>query len=307
MIVSETKQEVMMPSGHGHSSGGHFGGGFSGSRSGGHFGGSRSVGSRPLVSFGGRGWRHPHTMIFFGRPVYLGSARAGTVSILGVLIVLAIIASVIMGIGWAGVQEDLTTICDDYAFYQQMALDAADDEVYQLTATVTSYKQYHDSGKYCLFYTFETPTGYTVEGFTFYVYDYNTAHQLKSTGVVIALDTPKYQTTAVTDSVPLDFKDTVLTDDVEYVEYLSLRNGLRTGTLVALGVTAALIVLAILVPLTAKRATAEQLAENAKTDNGSTTSTASNTNHGTWRCQYCNTVNDTSKQNCEGCGAQRQN
>lgn len=295
-----------MPSGHGHSSGGHFGGGLSHSRGGGHFGGSRSSGSRG-ISFGGHGWHHPHVMFFFGRPVYLGSARAGTVSVLGVLIVISIIAAIFLGIGWSSVQEDLNAIRDDYDYYHNLALDAADNEAYQTVATVTSYKQYQDSGKYMIYYTF----GPVDDGFTFYVYDYNTARKLKETGVVVALDITNDKITSVTDSVPLDFKDTVLEDDVEYIDYLGMRDFMRTGTLIVIGVAAALILLAILVPLTAKKATAEQIAESKKTDSANTTNDQSNTNSnansGTWRCRYCNTVNDTSKHACEGCGAQRQN
>ncbi len=305
-MLEKIARRLIMPSGHGHSSGGHFGGGLSHSRGGGHFSSSRSSGSRG-ISFGGRGWHHPHVMVFWGRSVYLGPARAGAVSVLGVLIVLAIIAAVFMGIGWASTQEDLNAIRDDYDYYHNLALDAAEDETLQTVATVTSYKQYQDSGKYMIYYTF----GPVDDGFTFYVYDYATARKLKETGVVVALDITNDKITSVTDSVPLDFKDTVLEDDVEYLDYSNMVGFFRTATLIVIGVIVAFIVLAILVPLTAKKATPEQIAENKKTDSNEAKDNQKDgqiaAGTGTWRCGYCKTVNDSSKHACEGCGAQRQN
>lgn len=295
-----------MPSGHGHSSGGHFGGGSFRSHSGGHFGGSRSSGSRG-ISFGGHGWHHPHVMFFFGRPVYMTSGRAGTVSVLGVLMVFAIIAAVLFGIGWYSYEEDLTTIREDYARYHQMAQSAAEDERYQIVGKVTDYAQYDFSGKYCIWYEFDVVD----DGYSYYVYSYDQVRKMQENGVLLALNNKKDEITYITDSVPLDFKDTVLEDDVEYVDYLGMRDFMRMGTLIAVGITVALILIAVLVPLTAKKATAEQIAESKKTDSANTTDNQnnanSNANSGTWRCRYCNTVNDASKQSCEGCGAKRQN
>ncbi len=301
-----------MPSGRG-GSGGHFGGGsFGGSRGGGHFGGSRGS-SFSGPSFHWHGWHHPHVMFFFGRPVYMSAGRTGASSILGVFIVLAIIAAVFLGIGWSSYNEDLDVIRADYAYYYNMAAEAAENEEYQEWATVDRIEAYDlGSGKYCIYYHFYTSSGYKVDGFSFYVYSHADATNLKKDGeVLLALDTPNDAIVATTDSIPLDYMNTSLEDDAEYLDYLSTRDGFRKATYIAIGITAALIVVAVLIPLTAKKATAEQIAENKKGDSSNSTSTTTDSQDtkdvGVWRCRYCNMLNDGSKHHCDGCGAQRQN
>ena len=293
-----------MPSGHGsHSHSSHSSHSFGGSRSShsrGSFGGSRSY--RPTMR-----WR-PHTTIFFGRPIYLGTARARTVSVLGILTVLAILATVFLGFAWMVFQDEVDMIRDHYKDYTAIAEHAANykNDSFRVEGTVTRFQEYKDSGKYRILYKF-TVNGFTIEdGYSFYVYDRATAQDLYSQGtVMLALEVNKDTISSIyVDSVPLDYWQTKLTDDAEYVENVALRNGVRLGTLVALGVVVLIIVSQIAIQATAKKATPEQIAANNADSN--TASANQNTPTGTWRCGYCGTLNDDKHPSCEGCGAKRQ-
>lgn len=303
-----------MPSGRG--SGGHFGGGarsFSGghfggatrSFGGGHFGGSRRTGSSggTRAHMPSMRWR-PHTTVIFGRPVYFGAGRATATSLLTVLIVLAFFVSVLLGINWSSYEDDLSVICDDYHYYQEMAMNAQIDADYQVDGIVNRIEEYKDTGKYCIYYSFSTGVGGYTPGNSFYVYDEDTARYLKQHGVRLAVD-DTYLTVS-TDSVPLDYLDTALEDDAEYMEYAKMRDAWRLGTILVAGLAVAMIIAKVVISLTAKKATEEQIAETEKAKAGQSTSATAEAPNGTWRCVYCNTLNDSTKTECDGCGAGRQ-
>ncbi len=287
-----------------HSSG-HFGGSSSSSRSSGHFTSSRSSfsGTRPVH----RPWYRPRVVVFGGRQVYLGTGRASAFSVLGVLLVIALMVSVFLGISWSNVEDTLSEQREEYTYYQEMAQYAYEHPVYRYTANVNyEPEEYEYSGKFCINYSFETPSGIEVKGHSYFVYTYNEVLQLWDNGngtVEVALDCQNTEIVSWTDSVPLDYKDMSFEADEEYVANLDSRNTLRIGTFIMIGVTVLLGAMAILIPLTAKKATAEQIAANNQT---STDSQSQSTPTGTWRCDYCNTVNDNSKDRCDGCGAKRQ-
>lgn len=322
-----------MPSGHsGGSSGGHFGGG-SFSHSGGHFSGSRSSSSFSGGHFGGsragftprphRPFYQPRVVVFGGRQVYLGTGRASAVSVLGILIAIAVIVTIFLGIGWANSNDndyleyeaEINAIKTEYNKYQAMAKYASENVGYTVHGDVLYKEEFENSGKYCIKYTFDTPAGKVDNGFSFYVYTREQAIELEENGVVLALEKPLLSANKFTDSVPLDYYGTALEDDAEYLYYRNLydeavaeqddsKNFIRGAFLTSVGITVGLIVLYVLVNATAKKATAEQIAADKQ---GTTTSTDNKTvPAGTWRCEYCSTLNDNSKERCDGCGATRQ-
>ncbi|MBQ7973726.1 MAG: hypothetical protein IJ295_02105 [Clostridia bacterium] len=296
-----------MPSG--SRSGGHFGGG-SRSFSSGHFGGGRSHSSGHFAGRSGSTrsyipsfrWR-PHTTVIFGRPVYLGAGRARATSLLTIFISIAVIIAAFMGISWWQAEDSLNNFCDEFRYYQEMAQYADAHPEYQIDATVDKPVEHGDTGIYCIEYTFD---GF-YEGYSFCVYDKATADRLYADGVIrLALDSVKTNISSDTDSVPLDFMYAELTDDADYLDFLSERDGARTGTAIAASIAGALIVISFLVSATAKKATKEQIAESEQAKNGTQTEKQTTTN-GAWRCEYCNTLNDSAKNSCDGCGAGRQN
>lgn len=281
-----------------------------------HFG-SRSSFSGGYSSFSSahhphRPWYGPRVVVFGGRQIYLGSGRASASSILGVLIVIAIIVTAFLGFSWSSAESDIKIIQANYDFYQKMAKHADEHPEYQCDAEVFKIEcNATDKSKCRIQYRFIAGNG-EVNGaseedgynYSFYVYDEETALALKRDGVRIALDKEYSSSDENTDSTPLSYKDTVLEDDAEYQERIVSRKSMQIGTGIMAGVTALLIFSSVLVRATASKATAEQIAA----DKAATATNADNktTPEGTWRCEYCNAINDNSKDRCDGCGAQRQ-
>ena len=307
-----------MPSGHSsggfsHSSG-HFSGGNSRSfsHSSGHFGGGSGSSFSSRGSFSGirpthRPWYRPRVIVFGGRRVYLGTGRASAFSALGVLVVIALLVSAFLGFSWYNVEDTLSEQRSVYTYYQAMAQYAYDHPEYQYWADVDEPEEYNYSGKYCINYSFETTSGSNVvKGFSFFVYNFDEAFQIWDHGngkIKVALDCENTNIGSLADSVPLDYKDMTFEDDEEYVDNLNSRNSLRIGTFIMVGVSILLAAAAVLVPMTAKKATDEQIAANdSSTDDAKNKSTP----EGTWRCSYCSALNDNSKERCDGCGAKRQ-
>ena len=312
-----------MPSGRSGGGSSHFGGGsrsFGGSS---HFGGSRSFGgsshfgrsrsSGGSSHFGGSHsfrprlhWR-PHTTVVFGRPVYFGAGRSTAVSLLSIFIVIAVIATMLLGASWYSCEQDLAVINDNYVYYKNMAENAGYSK--QCLGTVTDIEQYQSTGKYRVLYKFNTYSYGSVEGYSFYVYNYPDAKKILDEGtIVLALDTDASSASYITDSVPLSYKDTSLKDDGEYLEYYGECIRQRALTFVAGGVAVALVVASLILSVTAKKATKEQLAENgeAKDTSKEGVDMAAKTSINGWRCEYCNSLNDNDKNTCDGCGAGRQ-
>jgi len=294
-----------------HSSGGRsFGSGsFGGSRSfgSGSFGGTRSFGGSR--SFGGGSshrptfrWR-PHTTVVFGRPVYFGKGRSAAVSLLSIFIYIAIIATVICGFMWWDYQGVVDDTVENYVFYHNVAVDADGNPNRQIQGNVEAVYPYEDTGVYYFEYSYDINNVW-YEGTSFCVYDKETVDQLLENGkVTLAINSNKEHMDSKTCTIPLDHKDIKLEDDVWYLDDLQSRNLFRILTFVAGGATVALAVASVVLSVTAKQATKEQLAENA---NGSMSQNTQATTNGNWRCSYCNTLNDSTKTQCDGCGAGRQ-
>lgn len=298
-----------MPSGRSGGGSSHFGGSrsfggsshFGRSSFGGssHFGGSHRSSGSSRVHMPSMRWR-PHTTVIFGRPVYFGAGRATTSSLLSVLIVLAVMVAVVLGINWYNYEEDLTFMRENYNHYHGMAVSAELDANYQVLATVTGIEEWKDSGKFRVLYEYGL-----IDGYSFYVYDEAIALQLKRDGVTLAIDDKKTMISLLTDSIPLDYKDTTLEDDAEYVDCAKTRDSLRLATILVAGLAGAMFVISLIVSLTAKKATPEQIAATEKAKFGQSAKTAETPN-GTWRCVYCDTLNDSTETTCDGCGAGRQ-
>lgn len=313
-----------MPSVRGSSGGRSFGGSHFSRSSSRSFGGSHFNRGSSSSSFGGSvfgrsrsgshyrpslRWR-PHTTVIFGRPVYFGATRAKASSILSLLLVLGVLAAIVMGCLWGSAESDLTYIRDLYPYYANMIEKAELDPDYQINARVVDYEEYGDTGRYCIYYDFYGDSQY--DGFSFCHYSREEVIDLKGTTIILAIDTINAFVDEYTDSVPMMDKNYLLLanmeDDMEYVDTLATRDMWRIGTLVAAGISGLLIVASVLVSMTAKKATEEQIAETekAKTESANATESATETKAQTWRCAYCGSLNDNSKHSCDGCGANRQ-
>lgn len=279
----------------GRSSSGSFGGGHFGrssSRSssiGGHFGRSGSSASRPSLH-----WR-PHTTVVFGRRVYYGAGRAKASSLLSILLFYVILGAFILGFFWMDAKDDVSLICENYPYYLNMIEHAEKNDLFTYKTAVTGYEEYKDTGKYMIYYEFN-------DGYSFYFYTKEQAIKLYNDGyVTLAIDCSRPNINEYTDSIPMDHKEILaagnLSEDVQYVDCVAKRNGLLAGTIIVAGLAVAMIIAKVAISLTAKKATAEQVAESSGTKSTSVNG---------WRCEYCNSLNDATKTTCDGCGASRQ-
>lgn len=299
--------------GSGSSSGGSrsFGSGsFSSSRSfgSGSFGGSRSFGSGGRSgsrSFGsGSSHRptfrwHPHTKVIFGRSVYLGTGRSVAVNLFTILLSILIVPIFICSAMWFDYQSDMDEIADAYYYCHQVAVNADGNPDRQIEAEIKNVYQYKASGKYYFKYSFYAKNEHgilkEVTGESFYIYDIGEVNN--GDKIILAIDSSKEFFNVNVKTIPLDHKDMKLEDDAEYAELMGPRNLYRAIDIAAICLAVAGIIGSLVISLTAKKATAEQIAES----NGTKATSVNG-----WRCEYCNSLNDATKTTCDGCGASRQ-
>lgn len=278
-----------MPSGsHGGGSGGSHGG-FSGggfSRGGSSFGSSRGQSFRP---------RGPRTVIFFGRPVILTSARQILLSIILMFGFFVVLATFAFGTSISSAKDHLKMIEEEQRYYLQMVADAELDPSLQTVGKVKAVYYQDDYDKYYIEYYLYDETGRSYEGYSFSVYNLTNAPK-KGSEILLAVDDADIDST--TDSVPMDYKNFTLEDDGEYMLYKSRLKYYTTGTVVLIIVIVALIGGCILVVATAKRKKEEQEEAEKKEQ----TKKAEEAQRKKF-CQYCgNRVNETDR-NCPQCGA----
>lgn len=283
-----------MPSGShaGGRSGG--GGGFSGG-GGGRGGSSRSIrrGPRSVRMYG-----------FFGPRVYVGPSyisRYESISLAMAMVGFFLFMMVFAVIGMSvniGEKERL------YDYYQLM-IDLAEENDKFATARVNGY--YESNGKYYLTYEFDSTTSlqpYEVDGYTYSVYTLEEAARLyDQRNITIVYDSPKGELSYETDSIPYDYKDTVLTDDADYNSDIFLRNVF--GFIVAGLVVAEVALGASMVHHVKKTQRETDRVYSAPTVSRESidTATATKTEDKPRYCTYCGSMVDKTDKKCSCCGS----
>ena len=273
-----------MPSGShggggGGSHGGFSGGGFS---RGGSYSGSRGHGFRP---------RGPRTIIFFGRPRILTSARQFVLSLilmLGVFVVLGLFA---FGSSISTTKDHMKMIEEEQRFYLQMIADAEANTDLQTIGKVKAVYFQDDYDKYYIEYYLYDEIGRSYEGYTFSVYTLENAPK-KGTEILLAVDDVNIDST--TDSIPMDYKNFTLKDDGEYMFYKSRLQYYTIAIVVSIFLVLVLVGGYILVIATAKRKE-----EDAKREKQEQEEKEERKKY----CQYCGSKLDETDKNCPQCGA----
>lgn len=286
-----------MPSGGSHSGGGSHGGHSGGSAHGGGFGGG---------SFGGGGFRRgPHYTVFMGRRVYVSGARSNVQGLFSLLMVLAIFVIFFSGAFTMVNVSQVNTITNDYNLYQNMITIAErEPENLIIEAEVYNYKYYRNTDKYQILYRIHADDGSTNEGYSFYVYTYAEVSEYLRKGTV-TLAVNQHPTTEFTDSIPLDFKNKKLEDDIEFVE---AKKG-KTISIAVLSVGITLFVGCIIGNFMVLKTAKSTGPDETKTETQNTpTPTDIPTVEApkTWKCAYCGKVQSTKNDICKQCGASRQ-
>ncbi len=302
-----------MPSGSGHSGGGHFGGG--GSSSGGHFGGGHDYGghsSPPMFHHGMRGGRSVFFFNFGGRRYYANSRAGGIMSVFIVLFFISIFACFFFGITMGNYSADLDKIKSDYERYSTMSSRAISNSNYQIDGTFVDYKQYNNSGKYCVFYTYEAKDYlnqvYQEEGYTFYTFTWEQVQEFMDEGKIkLAASSYKDHITGITDTIDLYYSNTTLEDDAEYVDYSSKLNTFKILLIVSGCVAGGLLIGTIVIGIKSMKRDVEE--ENSTVSNTSKQSAATYENSTSYtrtnndrKCKYCGATLKDGQSHCDRCG-----
>ncbi len=289
-----------MPSGS-HGGGGGHSGGFSGGGGswGGHSGGGSSS-SSPIFPRSTRGGRS--VVIIGGFGGHGGRyVTSGIFSLLQVMLTFAFLM-VFFGIILAssaspsGVQRDYQ---HDYDYYQNMIAYAETDPNYLLTtgAVITDRFMGKGGNKYYLTYRFYTsgPSHIAVDGYTYTTY---TLEDLKKPElqvgqtIVLALNCRNDQITTSTDSIDIQYKNTTLWDDDDFVhDYKTAKTTQTVGIVV------------IVVGLLLGAGAIALFIIKSKKDDGDESSTTVTTKVSKEYCKYCGTLLKPGSVKCDNCGA----
>lgn len=284
-----------MPSGSHGGGGGGSHGGFSGG--GGSHGGFSSSGE----SFGFRNGgvfrpRGPRTVIFFGGPRIMTSARQMLSSILIGLVAMMFLFLCVVGVQLSECNKQIEMIKEEQQYYFKMIKDAENnpDEL-QINGEVTSIYYKTEYNKYYYEYRFYDNKGNKYDGYTFSVY---TLDNVPSKGDIVKLAIDDKKIDDNTDSIPMDYINFSLEDDGEYV---AIKAEKKTHTTVLI-VTCVLVVGALvgifLVYATAKRKKEEEIESEKRLEQEK-----QETENKKKYCQYCGTKLKPDDRNCPHCGA----
>ena len=291
-----------MPSGS-HSGGGGHSGGFSGG--GGSWGGHSGHGGGSSSPIFPRSTRNGHSVViiggFGGHPGRY--VRSGIFTLISALLWLGIFMALFFGVVFLGSENANTAVVmadyqHDYDYYQAMISYAEENPEYMLTTGATITDRFIGKGgnKYYLTYKFYTSdTHRIVEGYTYTTY---TLDDLKKPEfqvgqtIVLALNCKNTEITSATDSIDINYKNTTLWDDDDFVTDYNSAKGFRIFAIVSLVVGISCIVAAVTLFIV-----------YSKKDNGETTETTVSTKERKEYCKYCGTLLKSGASKCDNCGA----
>ena len=264
--------------------------------SGSHSGGSRSSGGSHFSSSSNRssfrshhGHHHSMVVTWNNRHYELPPKVSGIFGVL-TFILFIIIAVLITSI--ASILPDqnrrIDKIQSDYIYYQNMITFAESQPGYIRDATIVRMNYNFDCKKWYLEYEIKTDLGDTLRGYTYSMYTFDDLKEFRA-GQTIKCAVNTNPVTLNTDSINLDYKNTSLSDDGEYVTAQALKQGWTTATIIlTLSAVAMIIIMSIIVKKSIKN----------------THETESNTiNIHVFVCPYCGTKNTNNERNCPNCGA----
>lgn len=293
-----------MPSGsHGGSRGSHSSGGSRGS-SGGFSGRSFSAGSHRSYygghhgHYGGSHYHYPRRIRFrFGGRYYVYSS--GTTSALTMLFIFlgfALLFTFGINLGRQDAMQDIRIIETDYAYYQSMIDEAKSGEGAIVDATVRGkfYNDYAD--KWYIVYTIPTEYGGDLEGYTYSCYTLGEVNRYRP-GSTIRVAVDSVPITMETDSIDMDYENTTLEDDGEYIAKQDELVEVTTTYVIAILIDLSLAAIIVVVLLKKKQVEGQSTKKQVST---TTTTTATSTDK---YCDYCGSLIEKGSKKCSSCGA----
>lgn len=273
--------------GHGGGGGSHFGGGGSSSGSHGGSGSSRN-----------HGYRNGRSVVFFGRGYHRRYMYSGAHSAFSILIAIGIFALVIGSLvllTMGGNNKDLKNIEADYLYYQDMIADAEEklaqgDDSYFVDGIIISKFKNDNCDKWYVTYYFLDNQGKKVEGYTYSIYTWEQVKDMDN-GDIIKLAVDTNPITQDTDSINLDYKNTTLNDDGEYIKIIKSKENTQRVGIIALVIGGLLVAGAIIIRIKASHKVLEDSQDFTEFSNS-----------GRKLCKYCGGYLKSGDTICSDCG-----
>lgn len=278
-----------MPSGsHGGSSGSHSSGGSS------FGGGGSSWGSSSSSSRSSR----PMRIRWHGRVYVVSNGINGFFVCALILLIFALIPLIV---GVVGQNKYIDKIEADYAYYQNMIKIAEKDPSNLIVdGTVTDCFRNEEANKWYITYEIRKD-GVVLEGYSYSIYSMIEAQDLLGDTIQIAVN--HKTVTLKTDSIPMDYKDTTLTDDGEYVNE---KEHLKDFVIMLVILSVIEITVIVFGIRSFKKHMKLEAETSTKTKNTPLpTKETSIFTEKTWTCEYCGNKNDITNNKCSNCGAKR--
>lgn len=289
-----------MPSGS-HSGGGGHSGGFSGGGSWGSHSGSHSSGNGSSSYTILSGKRNGRSVVIFagfgghnGR--YIGS------NIFAVFVVMLILGIMFLAIGFGSIgspAEVKQNYQHDYDYYQSMIRYAENNPEYMLMTGAIITDRFIGKGgnKYYLTYEFYTSVDHkVVKGYTYTTYtleDLERPELQVGQTIVLALNCKNTQITLSTDSIDLNYKNTKLEDDDDFIyDYNNAKKS------VGIGITISIFGVALIVG-----AVVLFIVKQKKDDETEPSTISVPKEKKKEYCKYCNSLLKEGALKCDNCGA----
>ena len=276
-----------MPSGsHGYGGSHSSSSGRSGSSS---FGGGRSTPRRPIRF-------HIGPSLF-----YFGTGVQNVFSILFTLCVFAVVFAFSSGSAIKAQKNRIIYMENDRAGYVAMIERAEQNENLVVDGEVISVWQDPDgSGKWAFDYKFTASSGQIVDnGFSFKVY--NSRSEAPHEGDIIKLAVETENTTILSDSVPMDYKNFELKDDGDYINAVRRLNSRRVAYICCYVVIGICVIVCVILFFKGKqKKNADFVEENTQ---ASTAGNATPESDSLTTCDYCGASIKKGSSSCPNCGA----
>lgn len=267
------------------------------------YGGSHSSSSRS-GGFSGRSGRPRRPLRFhFGHSIFFFSVGAQNIlSFICTILVFCVVFSFTNGFNMKAGKEELKYIQSDRAGYVAMIDRAEQDSELIVYGTVISVWQDEDgSGKWAFDYKFTASNDEIVDnGYSFKVYSSRNSAPHEGETIKLAVDTKN--TTELSDSVPMDYKNFSLDDDGDYINAKRNIKSSRVFFIVSLiGVSICITIIVVMV-IRAKQKNNGEYEDNSKLENASNNTTTQN-NISSNTCEYCGASISSNDKSCPNCGA----
>lgn len=288
-----------MPSGsHRGSRGSHSSGG---SRSSSSFGGSRGSHSRSSFGYGGpsRSVYHSH---HYHRPirfrwrghyyVYSDGMTAGVALMLFALIC-SFFFMMIFSSNVNMIKNNINLIEEEYYYYQDIIsyAEANRDKGYVVEGKILDKFYNEDADRWYITYVVDLPnTNNDLEGYSYSCYTLEETRNFRR-GDTIEIAVDSIPVNKDTDSINLDYKNTTLNDDGEYLVAKSNLTKARLRKGIAIAIFVGLILLMLFVLWKKKKPEEVEKKEESKVESDSSV------------CAYCGASYSKTRSKCPSCGA----